>query len=550
MRAWCCWASCWSWVVAATIGCGGPTTQADAGADAGESVDAARRLDSGPSDAGPPPTGCDRLDAALDGSAEPIDDGGVIDPAAFPPARGPGGPRTTFSGDQLTTLCGHMDLGATDQLHHNTGFMLDGYLVRAWAHEHGGGGVAVLEIDEPCAPEIVANTLDDQIRETHATGYSTVGGRWIATASLAGVMFWDVSDITAPERVFDLTLPGVSYPDAYMRVVLSIAWQAPYLYAGAGDNGIYVVDATDPLAPRVVTQLEPAPRFRVGNVHVVGNLLIAMGAGNSRVALFDVSVPEAPRPIPGGSFIISDGTVDRFGRPLATTAYFGMVGGGRSYHARNGLGGGLAIYDLSSPSTPRFLGNVDAPGGDGGYVFLHEGLAFVGQSDYGCIYDVSDPTMPREIRRVEFPGDLDTITPLGNVMMVSVDDDAVDGHATGIFPWAEQPDARGPRVDWVVPADGATAQAVTSRVGITFDEFVAMESIWRGSFQVRELGTTTPVDGWYSGQDGVVNFWPRAPLRPGTTYEVIVPAGGVTDISGNPTTSDFRAAFTTETCGG
>jgi hypothetical protein len=135
-------------------------------------------------------------------------------------------------------------------------------------------------------------------------------------------------------------------------------------------------------------------------------------------------------------------------------------------------------------------------------------------------------------------------------MMVSVDDDAADGHPTGVFPFAAEPDRRAPAVNWIVPDDGATGVALTARVGMTFDEFVAMESVWRGSIQVREVGSTTPIEGWISGQEGVVNFWPRAPLRPSTTYEVIVPAGGVHDISGNPIDADFRATFTTEACGG
>ena len=63
-----------------------------------------------------------------------------------------------------------------------------------------------------CAPVIVANVTDDQIRETHSTGFSTVNGRWIAVASLRGIEFWDVSDILAPRMVTDMVLPGVSYP--------------------------------------------------------------------------------------------------------------------------------------------------------------------------------------------------------------------------------------------------------------------------------------------------------------------------------------------------
>lgn len=526
------------------LGCGGPS-ESDAGLDA--DLDAPRRLDAPlPIDAGPPPSGCGR-----DGGLGRMGDAGMLadelDPGAFVPAVGPGGPQTTFTEDQLLAVCGTMEFGDTDERHHNTGFFLDGYLVRAWAHEHGAGGIAVLDMSDPCNPALVANVLDDQIRETHATGYAALpSGRFIAVASLTGIQIWEVTDITAPRRVVDFTLPGVTYPDAYMRTVMSIAWQAPYLYVGASDNGIFVIDASDPTAPSLVLQLEPEPAFRIGNVHAVGNLLIAMGSENARVALYDISLPEAPRPFPGGSFLVA-ASFDSFGRPRISFNYFGMFSGGLSFHARNGTGSGLAIYDLHDPTAPRFLSAIDAPGSAGGYVFLHEGTAFLGLSNYGLLYDVRDPTAPTETGRIDFPGDLDTMTPFGNVVMVSVDDDA-DGAATGIFPWQMAPDGRGPEVNWVSPSDGAERQSLAARVGLTFDEFVAMESVWEGSFVVREMPSGVRVSGIYSGQDGQVNFFPDVPLRPSTTYEVSVPVGGVEDISGNPVTTAFRSTFTTTAC--
>ncbi|MDQ3035751.1 MAG: Ig-like domain-containing protein [Myxococcota bacterium] len=534
--------------IATAIGCGSEPVapELDAGTDGGPPPPIDAWIEP---DVGPPQTGCDRLDAGIDAAAHD-DDAGTLEPGAFPRASGPGGPRTTFTAAQLYEHCGYMDFGATDERHHNTGFMLDGYLVRPWAHERGRGGVAVFEMDEPCAPVTIANVLDEQIRETHATGFSSaLGGRWIAVASLRGIQFWDMSDMTAPRMAHDLELPGVRYPDAYMRTIMSVFWQAPYLYAGASDNGVFVIDAGDPTAPRLVHQFQPVPNFRVGNVHAIGNLLVVMASEGSLVALYDIGVPDAPRPIAGGNFLISNGRLDRFGRPYATTAYFGMVNGGLGYHARNGLGGGLAIYDLRTPSAPTFVSNIDADDADGGYVYLHEGIAFVGMSQFAVAYDVSDPTMPREVARFDLEGDLDTITPLGNVVLLSVDDDAVDGRATAIAPWRESPDARGPRVNWVVPADGAVDQAITTRVGLTFDEFVAMESVWRGSIVVREVGTGTVIPGALSGQEGVVNFWPAAPLRPSTEYEVLVPPGGVHDVSGNALTEQFRATFTTVGCG-
>jgi hypothetical protein len=514
----------------------------DAGTDAPRAPDVPV-----PPDAGPPPSGCGR-DAGLPPPTWP-DAGGPFDPAGHPPARGPGLGAATFTEAELLTVCATMSFGPSDQLHHNTGFFLDGYLVRPYAHEHGGGGVAVIDMSDPCAPAIVANVTDANIRETHATGFSSIGGQFIAVASLTGIQFWDLGDITAPVMLTDMALPGVSYPDAYMRTVMSISWQAPFVYVGASDNGIFVVDALDPRAPRLVAQITPEPNFRVGAVHAVGNLLVAMGSENARVALYDLSVPELPRPYPGGSFLVASG-FDRLGRPIPSTNYFGHFSGGRTFHARNGVGSGLAIYDVTEPTAPTWLSSVDAPGSAGGYVFLHEHLAFVGLSNYGLIYDVSDPTMPRDVARIDFPGDLDTMTPFGNMVMVSVDDDAVDGQPTGIFPWRREPDTRGPRVSWVSPADGATGQSIASRVGLTFDELVAMESVWAGSVVVREVASGTVVPGWLSGQEGYVTFWPAAGLRPGTEYEVLVPAGGVRDVSGNRTTAGFRSTFTTEGCGG
>lgn len=523
------------------LGCD-PASPLDAGTDAPRAPDVPE-----PIDAGPPPSGCGR-DAGLP-TPETPDAGGPLDPAAHPPAAGPGLGAVTFTEDQLLHSCAFMNFGPTDELHHNTGFFLDGYLVRPWAHEHGGGGVAVLDMSDPCDPTIVANVTDGTIRETHATGFSSIGGHYIAVASLGGIELWDLTDVTAPVMLTDFTLPGVSYPDAYMRTVMSISWQAPFVYVGGSDNGIYVVDALDPRAPRLVAQIAPEPAFRVGSVHAIGNLLVAMGSENARVALYDISVPEMPRPIPGGSFVVA-ASFDRLGRPFPSINYFGSFSGGMTWHARNGTGSGLAVYDVRNPSAPAFVAAVDAPDSAGGYVFLHEDIAFIGLSNYGLLYDVSDPTMPRDVGRIDFPGDLDTMTPFGNVVMVSVDDDAVDGHATGVFPWQTAPDTRGPRVSFVSPADGATQQSTAARIGMTFTEFVAMESVWEGSIVVREAASGQIVRGWFSGQEGYVTFWPAEGLRPSTEYEVLVPAGGVRDVAGNRTTEAFRSTFTTEACGG
>jgi len=290
-------------------------------------------------------------------------------------------------------------------------------------------------------------------------------------------------------------------------------------------------------------------RKTFGGVHAIGNMLVIIASEGSRTNLVDISDPASPRPIPGGTFVLTDGTFDRFGRPTLMTAYFGHVNGNRTYYARHVLGGGLIVYDISDPTAPTFEGSWLAPPiANGGYVFLKEDVAFVGLSDYGAALDVSDPSSPEMIARFEMTGDLDTVTPIGNVAVVSVDDDSVPDQASHVQPFRTEVDSRAPVANMVVPRDGETGVALSSRVGLTFDEFVEQGTVWRGSFRVQEVGSDRPLEGHYSGQEGVVSFWPARPLEPDTEYEVVVPAGGVTDYVGNPVETPFRSTFRTVAC--
>ena len=561
----------------------------DAGRDAGDEDGGARRdagTDAGSLfDAGPPPTGCELLDAGVPDASTPdasTPDGGPSDagdatlpdagdaagpdagppsfdppaPGAYPrPLAGPGGPSESYDEADLLEACAPLDGGERDRDHHNTAFMFDGRLWLPWAHEGGVGGISVFDFATPCAPSPVGTTVFEDMRETHSTGVARVGERdWMVTTSMTGILFWDVSDPSDPQPVTDMTLPGVRYPDSYARVVMSVFWQAPYVYVGASDNGVFIVDASDPERPELVAQYEPEPDFRVGGVHAIGTLLAIFPSEGSRTAFVDISDPGAPRPIPGGTFLLNDGTTDRLG-PTLRAAYFAHINGGRAYYARHVIGGGLIVFDIADPSAPSFLGSWESPDrfANGGYVFVMEDEAFVGLSAFGEIIDIADPSAPDRVARLDMVGDVDTLTPVGNVIVASVDDDAVSGEASLVYPWKRAPDTRAPVVNMVVPRDGAEPVALGARVGLTVDEPVELATVHRGSFYVRPIDEAgeplgPPLEGQYSGQEGVLNFWPAAPLAPATTYEVVVPAGGLTDVSGNATAAPFRSTFRTAAC--
>ncbi|MEC7525665.1 MAG: Ig-like domain-containing protein [Myxococcota bacterium] len=515
---------------------GGPTS--DAGP---EPEPDAGPVDAGPGDAGPP------VVDLCDPTAAP---GPFPAPDAWTPNAGPGGPRVTFEESALYTNCAFLDGGELDTSdHHNLVTMYDGYLLMPWAPEYGAGGLTFWEFDDPCEPTVVGSGHSPNMRETHAIGFSQLDGRWAVVDQLGlaltegrgGIQFWDISDPTAPTAVRDLELPGFVYPDAYARVTLSVFWQVPYVYVAGADNGVYVVDAANPLQPRFVGQYVFDPILRVGQVQVVGNLLIATAAEGPRTVILDVSDPEDPQPRPGGDFLAMDGE----GRPRE--AYFTNLVGGHVYYANKDGGGGLVVYDVRDPSAPRYAGDHISDG-NGGYVFVQHDLAFVGESSFAAIYDVSDLSNITEVTRLDLEGDLDTVTPIGNVAVLSVDDDANPDEGSAVAPFAREPDARGPSVVWTWPADGATGLRTTSRVGLSLDELIDVRSAHEGSVRLYRSGGDPDagrVPAVVSAQEAIVNVHPRCALEPDTEYTVEVMAGGIVDFNGNAVAETTSFTFTT-----
>jgi hypothetical protein len=482
-----------------------------------------------------------------DGDPDPVEP--YPAPDAWGGTLGPGGPAVSFTPEQLYQNCAYLDGGIGDtQDHHNLVVMFDGLLLLPWSPEWGNGGMTFFDIADPCNPSQVGYGTSGRMRETHSTGFAEVDGGWYAVtnqidlfAFVGGIEMWDVTDTAAPAPIFDLDLPGFLYPDAYARVTLSVFYQAPWIYVAGADNGIYVIDASDPANLTLAKQYNFNPTHRAGQVQVVGNLLMVSAAEGPRTVMLDVSVPDNPQPIAGGDFSIQDG----LGQPRES--YFSNWVGGYGFFAIKDGGGGLLIWDLHDPGNPSFYGE-NKSGGNGGYVFVKDNLAFTGESSIARIYDWSDPQAVSIVAELNLTGDLDTMTPIGNVAVLSVDDQADPNQGTSIAPYAEQPDTAPPFVNFVWPPDGATDIKLSSRFGVTFNEMVEPKSAFPGSVRLYETGQdpdATRVDGWISTQEAIVNFAPKQLLESGTSYTLEITAGGIVDYNGNPVEQTFTASFTT-----
>jgi len=542
----------------------GDTTQGPASTSDGPSG-ATEQPDTGTSNTASAPTTSGPGDPTTGGTDEATTNdasssGGELpdpypEPGAFPPSHsnhGPGGPTQDFPAEQVGIECAALDGGLPGDLgddethdtfdHHNLVVMFDGYLVMPWAPEFGlNAGVTFYDFSDPCAPLAIASVQADEMRESHSLGFSNVGDRWymvtdqMAGLSNGGVLFWDVTDPADIKVVSKLEVPGFFYPDSYQRVTLSVFWQAPWVYVAGADNGVYVIDASDPLNPVLATQYKFDPVLRAGQVQAVGNLLMVSAAEGKRTALLNIAKPDFPQPIAGGEFQVS------------RESYFSNVAGGYAFYAPKEGGGGIIIHDIHDPTNPTPVADYSS-GGNGGYVFVKDQYAFMGESDFATIYDLTDMAAPTEMMKMNLEGDLDTVTPIANVAVLSVDDKAAKDRGSIVVPWQAAADTTPPTVTWVYPPDGAIDLPSVSRIGVTFNEMVDVKSAWAGSVRLYETGTdpaVTRVDGDVSVGENIVNFSPRELLRPGVEYTLEIPAGGIRDYSGNVIVTPFTSSFKT-----
>lgn len=540
--------------VALLAGCPPAVVSTDAGPDAAVDEDAGTTPpDAGEADAGAPDASSPdaAVDAGPDGGAPdagPVDGGDPWPrPDAYLPLRGPGGPVSSFDGGALGAACAYLLGGPGDVEHHNVVHMFDGYLALPWAPEFGRGGLSFFDFSQPCAPRKVSEVVSAEMRETHAMAFTFINGRWWAATNSrtglasGGVLLWDVTDPLQPLVVSRVDVPGFTYPDGYARVVQSMAWQGPWLYLASGDLGVDVIDTANPAMPRYVKRHAFAPTLRAFSIKAVGTLLFVHAAESPRAELLDLSDPADPQPLPGGAFSIRDGPAG-----IPREAYGANLQGGYAYFARKDSGGGVIVYDLRQPSAPRFAGISMTGFGNGGYVFVKDDtLAFVGESGGASLYDLSNLSSIRRLRTFTLAGDLDTITPVGNIAVLSVDDAAAPGQSTSVVPWAQAPDVVGPHVSWAWPPANATVP-ITARFGVTFSEFVEPRSVFDGSVRVFETVSGRRVDGVLSAQESIVTFSPSRPLTPATSYTLWIPRGGVADWNGNPTPTAFTLTLETE----
>lgn len=452
-------------------------------------------------------------------------------------------------GDMPFRYPGRKDYGT------NAALMLNGYFVVMFAPDSGQstGGFLVYDVSNPRQPRLVKKIYEPtgrtaEFREPHAIGQATIAGRqYLVIPSTRGIEFWDFSDVNDIRQVKKLALPTVNGGD-YSNVSWQLWWQAPYVYVASAEDGIYIVDARDPahavLARRGSGRPNPVPTgelggFRIGPIFTMGNhLVVSSMEAASGLASLDLSDPLNPR------------LLDRIGD---LPFYYATCFDGRHVHGSvRGQGARMFSYDLNDPA--RFVANDNRLVMDDQlYCNTQDQYVFQGAQEMMHKVDVSDPRKHRHVGKGGlFPEGSDAarhsdhgqVTPMANLVYIGND----HGYRSGFIVHDRYPDKTPPQVRQVSPRNGSVKQATTSRIGIALTDNILPESINTASFIVRPRvggGSGKALPGIYSVQLGIINFAPDKALAPNTTYEVVLPAGGLRDYAGNPIATTFKAQFTT-----
>jgi hypothetical protein len=417
--------------------------------------------------------------------------------------------------------------------------VINGYLVVAGNEEFW-----IYDVSNPASPRQLSTFATPNKTggeaESHSVSYARYGDTfYMATLGGRGINIWDVTSPTAPRHIKAVAIPGTNYGD-YTEAVWGVAWQGQYIYVGATNNGIKVVDAANPASATLVKEVPTSSYGGVsaGPVEAIGNVLVVMTPKESGgVATLDISDPL--NPVRLASF-----TTD--------TAYIG------AFHRRYVFLIGVRAWDVLT--NPRSIGSGTAPIGristegseymsfSDDYMFLGHLRTEIGGSPGASKINVSNPRSMTIASRVwgrlnlgDTNDDQFTI-PLGNLLFIGDDQAPYPGWFLAVH--QADPDKKPPVVDTVIPNNQATGVSTKTRIGFTFSDNIELATVNAVSFIVRPVGGQ-PLAGRWSVRMGVLNFDPDQDLQPGTTYEVVLPQGGIADLVGNTLATEWKSTFTT-----
>jgi sugar lactone lactonase YvrE len=292
-------------------------------------------------------------------------------------------------------------------------------------------------------------------------------------------------------------------------------------------------------ADELLAEWEPLGDHGIaGNSILLGNMLFITSDATMRgIAAYDISP------------VFNDPPED----PVLVDRLNGLIGGymGAIWQDYLVLAGGsdrdiLQIVDISDPTDMRLIQTFDLRGNDDlnagtnvPYVQTQDEFIFtrrhkINLETLQIVHEFDEVGDNRPAGSVA--GQIDTsqyLLPLGNLLITG--GYSFDGRdAIGVWCHQTTPDTRGPYVGHHIPQDGQVNYPLGAPISLVIAEELESFTIVNGeSLIVRPVGGQ-PIDVWHAfSHDGVLTITPKQYFTADTTYEVIIPAGGIKDAAGN-----------------
>lgn len=247
----------------------------------------------------------------------------------------------------------------------------------------GEQGLVLVDVANPAAPALLGT--GPIVYETTGCAYAPTDSLAYVTDGSVGVVAYDVSD---PENPVYLTYcQGTHTRD--IEVVETTPGLLHYIFGADGEGGFRIWEL----------RYYPGYQTWFGNgvYHndIPGNARgICLDEGTAFVAMeqlglamFDVTDPTSP---------VQLGSVDTPGeaRAVAASDGYAYVADWRA---------GVQVVDVSDPMDPEIVSTIPTPGNAEG-IFYHGGKVYVADHTGGLlVFDVSDPTAPKAAGSVETP---------------------------------------------------------------------------------------------------------------------------------------------------
>ncbi len=266
------------------------------------------------------------------------------------------------------------------------------------------GPLLIYDISHPTSPQLLKELYPPYDGSDDILLY----GNYLFLANTSDIHVIDVSN---PANAYIVT--SWNDPNAVNPIIIGLARRGNYLYALDGNEGLYILDISNPVQPQVVNHIpfflgiNPAPN---GEMRVYDTLLVApavqsVGGGQTvkGVAVYSIARPDTLkplafwRPVNDPAVMSIPRSVDIFDSLVFVTGFKGKQAN------RYELEWGFFMLRFNGTLSP--LDTFATFGSETREIILHDTLLLYANGTGGgvVILNVKDPANPQLVSRVRFP---------------------------------------------------------------------------------------------------------------------------------------------------